>query len=252
MAPAISGRESASMRGFGELDDPRRRVLLRALAAGFFSSAGTATAQLFGTTPQKLPPGQSIYRMSGQVLVNSQPATLSTPIRAGDTVETASNGEVIFVVSQDAFILRGGSRATIDAPPPASALATTLRLVTGKILSVFGRGRPTRILTATATIGIRGTGVYAETDPEQTYFCTCYGVADISATTDPLSTDTVAASHHDKPLYILAKGSSGQRIRRAPFINHTDQELMLIESLVGRTPPFVFPIDDYNAPRREY
>jgi len=27
---------------------------------------------------------------------------------------------------------------------------------------------------------------------------------------------------------------------------------MLIESLVGRTPPFVFPLENYNAPRRDY
>jgi len=27
---------------------------------------------------------------------------------------------------------------------------------------------------------------------------------------------------------------------------------MLIETLVGRTPPFVFPKDDYKAPRRQY
>ena len=38
----------------------------------------------------------------------------------------------------------------------------------------------------------------------------------------------------------------------APFINHTDQELMLIEALVGRVPPFVFPKSDYNPPRRSY
>jgi hypothetical protein len=44
----------------------------------------------------------------------------------------------------------------------------------------------------------------------------------------------------------------GKNIRPAPFINHTDQELMLIEALVGRTPPFVFAGDEYSAPRREY
>jgi len=32
------------VRPFGELDDPRRRILIQALAAGFFSSAGTAAA----------------------------------------------------------------------------------------------------------------------------------------------------------------------------------------------------------------
>ena len=44
----------------------------------------------------------------------------------------------------------------------------------------------------------------------------------------------------------------GKKIRNAPFINHTDQELMLIETLVGRTPPFVFPKSDYSGPRRNY
>jgi hypothetical protein len=58
--------------------------------------------------------------------------------------------------------------------------------------------------------------------------------------------------HHDKPLYILANQPKGQNIRAAGFINHTDQELMLIEALVGRTPPFVFPKSDYTGPRRNY
>ena len=240
------------MRPFGTLDDPRRRILIQALAAGFFSSAGGAAAQIFGRSPGPLPAGQSIYRVSGAVSVNSQPATLKTPIKPGDTVETAPNGEVVFAVAEEAFLLRGGSRMVIEQPPARSGLVTAMRLVTGKVLSVFGKGRPTRILTATSTIGIRGTGVYAETDPEQTYFCTCYGVADVSANEDPNSKDTVVAKHHDKPLYILSGAQSGRSIRRAPFINHTDQELMLVETLVGRTPPFVFPKEDYGGPRREY
>jgi hypothetical protein len=238
------------MKRFDELDDPRRRVLIQALAAGLFSLAGDAVAQIFGAAPRKLPAGQSFYRVSGRVLVNNQEATLQTPVRVGDTLETASNAEAAFVVAEDAFMLRGGSRMVIESPP--SGLTSSLRLVTGKLLSVFGRGRPTRIATATATIGIRGTGVYTESDPEQTYFCTCYGVADVAASNDPQSRETVAARHHDKPLYILAKEASGRNIREAPFINHTDQELMLIETLVGRTPPFVFPVDEYSAPRREY
>jgi hypothetical protein len=106
--------------------------------------------------------------------------------------------------------------------------------------------------TKTATVGIRGTGVYLEADPEQTYFCTCYGVADVTANEDPESKDTVVAKHHDKPLYILAGAQRGRNIRPAPFINHTDQELMLVETLVGRKPPFVFPKDEYSGPRREY
>src|SRR5229473_3043582 len=62
----VSGvhRETAAVKPFGQLDDPRRRVLIQALAAGFFSSAGSAAAQIFGTPPKKLPAGQSIYRLS--------------------------------------------------------------------------------------------------------------------------------------------------------------------------------------------
>jgi hypothetical protein len=124
--------------------------------------------------------------------------------------------------------------------------------VTGKLLSVHGKGRPVRMQTVVATIGIRGTGVYMESDPEQSYICTCYGVTDIASINDKESKETVSATHHDRPLYILAKAQPGNSIRSAPFINHTDQELMLIETLVGRTPPFVFPGNQYNAPRRDY
>ena len=127
-----------------------------------------------------------------------------------------------------------------------------LRLLAGKLLSVFPSGRPVKMTTHVASIGIRGTGVYMESDPEQTYFCTCYGVADVNATNDAQSKETVAATHHDRPLYILGNEPAGKNIRNAPFVNHTDQELMLIETLVGRTPPFVFPKADYSGPRRSY
>ena len=75
--------------------------------------------------------------------------------------------------------------------------------------------------------------MYLEADPDQTYFCTCYGVADVAAVNDPASKETVAAKHHDKPLYILPNEQSGRNIRPAPFVNHTDQELMLVETLVS-------------------
>ena len=239
-----------------EADDPRRRLLIQALAAGLFSAVPEAraqTANVFGNRPARLPAGQSVYRVAGQVTVNEQAATLATPIRLGDTVQTGRDGEIVFVVNDQSMILRSDSQLVIQAPPDtaASALIAGLRLLTGKILSV-SRGRQFQVTTNTATIGIRGTGFYAESDPEQTYFCTCYGVADISATNDPDSKETVTAKQHDRPLYIVSGADAGRNIRNAPFINHTDQELALIETLVGRTPPFVFPKDQYQAPRREY
>ncbi len=244
------------MNRFRETDDPRRRLLIQALAAGLFSTGlpgGRAlAANILGSTPAKLPAGQSIYRLSGKALVNGSAATSETRIGPSDTVETARNSEIVFAVGENAFILRGESRIVLEPAPKSSVLISGLRLLTGALLSVFPPGKPTRIQTITATIGIRGTGVYLEADPQQTYFCTCYGTAEVTASNDAQSKDTVVSKHHDRPLYILADAKPGENIRKAPFINHTDQELMLIETLVGRTPPFVFPRDTYNAPRRDY
>ena len=239
-----------------EADDPRRRTLIRMLAAGFFTGISTeaseALAQILGSPPSKLPPGRSIYRVTGDVRVDGKPATLDTKVGGGSTIKTGDNSEVVYAVGQSAYIARAKTEIVIQSPGTDSAIVSGLRLLAGKILSVFPSGRPVQLQTRVASIGIRGTGVYMEADPEQTYFCTCYGVADVSATNDPESKETVAASHHDRPLYVLANEPKGKNIRNAPFINHTDQELMLIETLVGREPPFVFPKSDYQGPRRNY
>ncbi len=239
----------------GDQDDPRRRLLIKALVAGIFSNAvcsRQASAQVLGARPAPLPPGKSIYRIEGEVLVNGQPATLDTPIAASATIETGKNSEVVYVVGESAFLQRSESHVTLETREADSMIVSGTQLLTGKILSVFPSGRPVRMTTRNASIGIRGTGVYTESDPEQTYFCTCYGTADIVAANDPTSRETVVSRQHDRPLYILAGEQPGQNIRAAPFINHTDQELMLIEALVGRTPPFVFPRNDYMQPRRPY
>lgn len=244
------------MKLFDKFEDPRRRMLVRALGAGLVlggAPAGRAVAQLFGARPRRMPPDQSIFRLIGSATVNGTPATMATTIRPGDTIETGERSELVFVVGGHSMILREQTRLETDGDRSAltQLLLTGLRLLTGKVLSV-SRGTPMRVTTATATIGIRGTGWYAESDPEQTYFCTCYGATEIEAADDPTSRESMVSTHHDRPVYILREGPAGERIRNAPLINHTDQELMLIEALVGRTPPFVFPREDYGGPRREY
>jgi len=232
-------------------DDPRRRLVLRALAAGLFGltlPARYAQAQILGKTPDKLPPGRSIYDMNGQVQVNKSSAGIETQIKPNDTVETGPDGRVAFVVGQDAFLLRSNSKLTVRGQ---GGVVETVQLYAGKLLSVFGKSRH-QVRTPTAIVGIRGTGVYTEADPELTYFCTCYGITDLYGANDPDSKETINARHHDAPKYITANAPAGKRIRPAPFINHTDEELMIIEALVGRTVPFAFSSQDYTAPRREY
>ena len=134
--------------------------------------------------------------------------------------------------------------ASVEAPGNG-AVADTLRLVTGALLSVFGRGAAKRVVTPTSTIGIRGTGLYVESQPERSYVCNCYGEILIAAADDANVTERITSRHHDAPRYV-SKG----RITPAPFINHTDVELALIEALVGRTPPFSLFDEDYGGARR--
>ena len=231
----------------GEAEDPRRAFLLKALAAGLLAAGGIgqARAQFFGLRPQPLPAGRSVYEASGAVTVNGQPVSPETRIGAGARIETGKGAQLIFVVGSDAFLLRGNSR--LELAGQGFALSV-MRLATGALLSVFGRG-DRRVVTPTSTVGIRGTGLYVEARPDQSYVCTCYGETEIAAADDPNVMERVATKHHDAPRYVLKAGAA-KRIQPAPFINHTDLELTLIESLVGRTPPFALFDEGYGGARR--
>ena len=230
-----------------DAEDPRRMFLLRALAAGLLAAGGLpgASAQFFGRKPQRLPAGQSIYEATGGVTVNGQAATSATRIGAADRIETGKGAQLIFVVGFDAFLVRENSRLELAG---SGGIVTTLRLATGALLSVFGSGAK-RVVTATAATGIRGTGLYVESEPERSYVCTCYGEVLISALDDANVSERIVSKHHDAPRYVLKAGAA-RRIQPAPFINHTDVELALIEALVGRTPPFSLFDEDYGGARR--
>ena len=241
-----------------ELDDPRRRWLVQALASGLLTAGLPATnvwaESFFGSVPSRLPFGRSVYRIRGQATVNGKEVTPETIIKPGDALATDQDSELIFAVNgSHAMILRGGSNLILESEKSSAGswIINGLRLLTGKLLSV-SRDSRMQVSTVTATLGIRGTGFYVESDPDLTYFCTCYGTTDIVANADPTSKTTVESKHHDRPLYIVKDGGEGNNIRNAPFINHTDQELTLIEALVGRTTPFVFENDAYSSPRRDY
>ena len=112
-----------------------------------------------------------------------------------------------------------------------------LQGVSGAALSVFSPGEPRTLTTITATIGIRGTAVYLEAEEARTYACVCYGEAELVATADPSARETVRTRHHEQPRYIMGSGAP-QMLMGAPVINHTDAELIMLESLTGRRPPF--------------
>lgn len=223
-------------------DESRRNFLIRALAAGMFVASPLARAGMLGKVPHELPAGKSIYSLRGEFSVNGLTANADTHIGPGDVLHTGSGSMAIFVVGKDAFLMRGSSEMHLSGD---NLMVEGMRLVTGAVLSVFGKSRH-HLATPTATIGIRGTGLYVEAQPDLAYVCTCYGTTEISNTAAPDKAETIVSKHHDAPRYVAADGS----IRPAPFVSHSDEELMLIETLVGRTPPFALFDDSYGGPKR--
>lgn len=180
---------------------------------------------------------KGVHRLRGDVRINGEPAKEGMDVKAGDVVTTGAASEAVFVTGKDAFLIRPNSR--VEAQGTAGALALAgLRIVTGAVLSVFSPGEPKTLRTATATIGIRGTAVYLEAEEARTYVCTCYGEAEIVSAMDPSARETVRTKHHEQPRYVMGTGAP-QMLMSAPVVNHTDAELMMLESLVGRRPPFL-------------
>jgi hypothetical protein len=211
----------------------RRNWLLRTAAGGAAVALGMVQLRqaLAADSVQK-----GIARARGEVRIGDLPAKQGMEIKPGDVITTGARAEIVFVVGRDAFMARSGSRIELSGAA-SQAVISGLRLVTGALLSVFEPGRGRRIQTATATIGIRGTGIYVEVAKARTYACTCYGEAELVPVDEPKDAETVRTTHHDQPRYIYPKGMP-RMIERAPVINHTDAELILLESLVGRTVPF--------------
>jgi hypothetical protein len=215
----------------------RRRLLKALAAAGLFGPAGISGLIRDALAKGDVPIRPGLHKVRGEVIVNHKVATEGQLIRPGDTIVTGRDSEAIYVIGQDAYMQRELSTVSFGA----EGLQNLMRVVSGKILSVFGKGAK-RIQVSTATIGIRGTGCYIEDEgtgaKARTYFCLCYGSAELTPSAAPQEAESYSTTHHDKPMYVHNDMSMAKMMVPAGVINHTDDELKLLESLVGRWPPF--------------
>lgn len=220
-----------------------RRNLLRLAAIATLGAGGLSGYLARALAAARVPLHPGVHEIGGEVHINNQPARLGQLVRPGDVVVTGKKAKTVIVIGKDAFLLRANTRFEVRGQPERrdahgvtqEAVVEALRIVGGAVLSVFGRGRK-RIETPFVTIGIRGTGVYVESDSERSYVCTCYGETEIAALQDSAIRETVMTKHHESPRYIT--GGPTPRIEKAPVLNHTDAELDMLEVLVGRRTPF--------------
>jgi hypothetical protein len=115
----------------------------------------------------------------------------------------------------------------------ALSVVGALRLFTGAVISVWGRGNRRQIITPTLTAGIRGTGVYTELPEGQngrSYFCNCYGTVDLAAGSDT----TVSQSTYHQAFWGEVEPKKGAWLTPALAINHSDDELEFLARLVNQ------------------
>ncbi len=130
------------------------------------------------------------------------------------------------------------SVSSVAAGAGGASTLEGLLLAKGGLLSVVQTGLQPVIRTPAAIFGIRGTGLYLEADEEHTYVCTCYGTVDIRSSQDPQLHERVNTRHHEAPRDVYRSRNGAPRIAPGKLRAHTDAELILLESLVGRRPPF--------------
>jgi hypothetical protein len=218
----------------------RRRFVARLAATGALGAGGLSAFMSRALAKGDLPAIPGINQLRGTATVNGRPAVVGTPVTPRDRVATGPGSLAVVVMKDDAFLVR--ENTTFEFGESRGALSRIL-IESGRVLSVFGK-KPMAIKARTATIGIRGTGAYLEVDPDRVYFCLCYGEADLDGP-GMSAPKRIQTTHHESPLVITDSGGVMAAIP-GPVMNHTDDELILLESLVGREPPFgLAPVNRY-------
>ena len=201
----------------------QRRSFLTA-AAAWTGMGGWQTAQ----AQQR----SNIVELQGDALINGRRLVAQQTIQTGDQIDTGPGSSLIFVIGNSSFQVRQNSRLVVERGNTLSVVSL-LRLITGGVASVWGKGTNRKIVTPTMTAGIRGTGVYTEVLPAQnnrSYFCNCYGTVDIEAGNQKVLS---RASYH-QAFWGEVEPKAGKMLSPAKAINHTDEELEFLARLINQ------------------
>lgn len=201
----------------------QRRSFVKA-AAAWTAMGGFAAAQAQSRS--------NIVELLGDAFVNGSRLRPQQTVQTGDLIETGPGSNLIFVVGNSSFQMRQNSRMTVERGSSLSAVSV-LRLLTGAVASVWGKGNNRQIITPTLTAGIRGTGVYTEVFSSQnnrSYFCNCYGTVSMSAGGDRM----VSQSSYHQSFWGEAEPKAGRSLTPAAAINHSDEELEFLARLVDQ------------------
>lgn len=195
-----------------------------------FLQAAALWTSMGGFTAAQAQSRSNIVELMGDALLNGQRLLPGHSIQTGDELMTGPLSNLVFVLGNSSFLVRQNTRMVVERGSSLSVVSV-LRLLSGAVASVWGKGTSRRIITPTLTAGIRGTGVYTEVFPQQdhrSYFCNCYGTVDIGAGTET----KVSQSDYHQSFWAEAAPKNGRLLSPAKAINHTDEELEYLARLV--------------------
>ena len=217
-----------------------RRARLKQLAAlGLLGPAGISGLIREALAKGDAPVVKGINSLSGSATVNGSPAKVGTLLKPGDKVMTSGGSTAVLVIGKDGFLLRDNTSVTFQESKTKPGLVDGVLVTTGKILAVFTTRADNALIIKVphATIGVRGTGCYIEVHEARTYFCLCYGEAAVNGVGMP-QPKILKTTHHENPVWLDDRGGV-MKVEKAGFVNHNDEELIMLEKLNGREPPFV-------------
>jgi hypothetical protein len=216
-----------------------RRSLIKALllAGGMKAGLLDVVHSAHGMSRAPIVPGVQDFK--GDFQLNGRPARRGDRVRPGDIATTGPNSSAIIIIGQHAFMMRANSRVEFYPTyfEEDGAVSGVLKIVSGAMLSVFGETNKTTVSTPHVNLGIRGTGCYVVAGHDRSYVCVCYGGGELFSAPTGHLLETVRTNHHESPRFIYPPGAP-RLISPAPVIDHSDDELTLLEALVHRTPPF--------------
>ena len=213
----LSGRTEDEVLWF------QRRSFLQA-AAAWTAMGGFAAAH----AQQR----SNIVELMGDATVNGERLMAQRQLQTGDQITTGPGSQLVFAIGNSSFLVRQNSRFSVERGSTLNTVSV-LRMLTGAVASVWGRGSNRQIVTPTLTAGIRGTGVYTEVRPEESYrsyFCNCYGTVQMSAGNDRV----VSRSTYHQSFWGEAQPKNGRLLTPAGAINHTDEEMEYLARLVNQ------------------
>ena len=217
-----------------------RRTTLKQLAAlGVLGPAGISGFISEALAKGDAPAASGIHSLTGSATINGQDAKVGSAVKPGDKIATGKGSLAVVVVGKDAYLLRDNTHVVFEQSIAKPGVLEGVLISTGKLLSVFAKRTDgiVKVRAANATIGIRGTGCYLEVQDTRTYFCLCYGEAAIDGA-GMTQSKIVKTTHHESPVWLDDRGGV-MKVESAGFVNHNDNELIMLEKLCGREPPFV-------------